>query len=253
MVQTKLDGLRCLMYMKNGTLVAQSRSGTLFGSLSFLLEASRTHFESNPDLILDGELYTMYIPFETMAGLLKKKKLTEMDMSQLQRHIKYHIYDIVSDQPFYMRNQLIMSKKWNPYIEIVPTYTVQYWNEAKKLFSQFVEQGFEGIMLRNTIGMYSQGFRSNDLQKYKEFNEEEYPIIGFEEGEGRDKGCVIWVCRIPEGKEFRVRPRGTMAQRHEWFTNGKQFIGKLLTVIYQDVSEQHVPRFPVGKAIRDGY
>jgi DNA ligase-1 len=44
-----------------------------------------------------------------------------------------------------------------------------------------------------------------------------------------------------------------MEQRREWFTNGKQYIGKLLTVIYQELSEQEVPRFPVGKAVRDGY
>jgi ATP-dependent DNA ligase len=252
-VQPKLDGLRCVMYMKHGTMVAQSRTGGIFESLSFLLEASRTHFEKYPGLILDGELYTMDIPFETLAGLLKKKKLSDSDKEKLQRHVKYHIYDVVSDQPFHQRNQFILSTEWNPYIEVVPTITVNDWTAGKAQFSQFVEQGFEGLMLRNRNGIYRQGYRSNDLQKYKEFLESEYPIIGFEDGDGRDKGCVIWVCRIPDGKEFRVRPRGTMEQRREWFTNGKQYIGKLLTVIYQELSEQEVPRFPVGKAVRDGY
>ena len=62
---------------------------------------------------------------------------------------------------------------------------------------------------------------------------------------------MIWICK--KDKEFRVRPRGTIEQRKEWFKNGKKYIGKMLTVIYQELSEQNVPRFPVGKAIREDY
>ena len=35
--------------------------------------------------------------------------------------------------------------------------------------------------------------------------------------------------------------------------NGDKYIGKKLTVIYQELTEDGKPRFPVGKAIRDGY
>ena len=253
MVQPKLDGLRCVMYIRNGKMIAQSRTGGIFESLSFLLEASRPHFQVNPELILDGELYTMDIPFETLAGLLKKKKLTDQDREQLQRFVQYHVYDVITDEPFEDRNRFITSTEWNPYIKIVSTTLVSSWEEAKTQFSRFVEEGFEGLMLRNCKGLYRKGFRSHDLQKYKEFQENEYPIIGFEEGDGRDKGCVIWVCQISSGKEFRVRPRGTMEQRRQWYSNGSTCVGKQLTVIYQELSEQGVPRFPVGKAIRDGY
>ncbi len=253
MVQPKLDGLRCILYMRDGIMRAQSRTGGFFESLSYLTEASRDLFLSQPDLILDGELYTMDIPFETLAGLIKKKHLTEEDRAKLQRHVKYHVYDIVSDEPFHVRHDKIQSTKWNTYITPVLTLTIQNVDEFRRHFSEFVEQGFEGIMLRNINGVYEQGFRSHHLQKYKEFQEEEYPIIGYEEGDGRDKGCVIWVCQTPDGKEFRVRPRGTMEQRREWYKNGKRCVGKPLTVIFQELSEQNVPRFPVGKAIRDGY
>jgi len=44
--------------------------------------------------------------------------------------------------------------------------------------------------------------------------EDEYRIIDFKEGEGRDAGAVIWVCETADDKEFTVRPRGTMTQRH---------------------------------------
>jgi len=249
MIQPKLDGLRCILYKKDGKVIGQSRTGTIFESISFLTESLSTFFQKN-NVILDGELYTMDIPFETLAGLLKKKKISEQDQEQL-KHIKYHIYDMISDQPFNERFQTLQQFKLSPYCELVKTEEIQNTDQFKQIFSSYIEQGFEGVMLRNVFGLYQQGYRSHDLQKYKEFHEDEYEITGFEDGEGRDKGCVIWICK--KDKEFRVRPRGTMEQRKEWFKNGKKYIGKMLTVIYQELSEQNVPRFPVGKAIREDY
>ena len=116
-----------------------------------------------------------------------------------------------------------------------------------------MDQGYEGIMMRNTEGLYQENYRSNDLMKYKEFFEGEYPIVDFKEAMGRDAGTVIWECETPEGRRFGVRPRGTQEMRREWFNHGASYVGKQLTVIYQELSEMGVPRFPVGKAIREGY
>ena len=56
-----------------------------------------------------------------------------------------------------------------------------------------------------------------------------------------------------EGKEFTVRPRGTMESRRKLFETGKKYVGKMLTVIYQELTEEGKPRFPVGKDIRENY
>jgi len=90
-----------------------------------------------------------------------------------------------------------------------------------------------------------------DLQKYKEFEDTEYPVVGFREGEGDEKGCVLWECRLPSGGTFWVRPRGTREDRGEAFLAGSTYIGKQLTVRYQELTTDGVPRFPVGIAFRD--
>jgi DNA ligase-1 len=140
-----------------------------------------------------------------------------------------------------------------PHLEAVHTQLIHTVNEFKQAFGEYVAAGYEGIMLRNAHGLYRQNYRSHDLQKYKEFVEAEYPIVGFKEADGRDKGTVVWVCATDECRQFSVRPRGTQEQRRQWFQDGHKYQGKLLTVIYQELSELNVPRFPVGKAIRDGY
>ena len=256
-VQPKLDGLRCVVCLHSGSPVFQSRTGGYFTVLEHLNASVLKILSKHPTLILDGELYTQEIPFEELAGIIKKKTLSESDKQKI-KCIQYHVYDlIIPNMPFRERLSLLQqiiplssSSSSSEYILQVPTCLADSHMEK---FSEYIENGYEGIMLRNTEGLYKENYRSNDLMKYKEFYENEYPIVDFKEATGRDAGTVIWVCETPEGRLFSVRPRGTLEARKTWFNNAQSFIGKQLTVIYQELSEMNVPRFPVGKAIRDGY
>ena len=260
-VQPKLDGLRCICYMNmsnnDGKVMAQSRTGAYFETVEHICAELRPILLQNPDLILDGELYTTELPFEELAGLIKRKKTSDTNANVTTQCIKYHIYDVVVDGDYSERHARIVGAISKAdkcqHLEVVHTQLIHSANEFKQAFGEYVAAGYEGIMLRNAHGLYRQNYRSHDLQKYKEFVESEYPIVGFKEADGRDKGTVVWVCATAECRQFSVRPRGTQEQRRQWFQDGPQHVGKLLTVIYQELSELNVPRFPVGKAIRDGY
>jgi DNA ligase-1 len=283
-VQPKLDGLRCVSYMKrsgNDALVAlQSRTGAFFTGLPHIATALRPYLSQHPSIVIDGELYTDQMPFEELAGLIKKKKITDSDIERLKK-VKYHVYDIYdraqSNMPYSERLGLLVDAvrrcacvandtlTSSPHrmlrsateaatvVILVRTEKVAVLADFRRLFAEFVEAGYEGIMLRNVEGVYRANYRSNDLQKYKEFMEDEYLITGYTQGEGRDAGAVIWLCETADGKDFTVRPRGTMEQRRVWFNMGPTYVGKKLTVIFQELTEEGKPRFPVGKAVRDGY
>jgi DNA ligase-1 len=250
-VQPKLDGLRCIIYKKEGIIKCQSRTGTYFETMNHIIEELKTLFSKDEKLVLDGELYTNDFSFEELSGLIKKKKITDTDKEKL-KNVKYHVYDIINNKIYEDRhNDIIKLINNYKYTLCVPTYKAEKDN-FKSFFSTFIENGYEGIMLRNINGLYSCNFRSHDLQKYKEFKEGEYEIVGFKEGDGRDKGTVIWICKT-ENKEFSVRPKGSIEIRKEFFNNAKNYVGKYLTVIYQELSETCIPRFPVGKDIREDY
>ena len=51
--------------------------------------------------------------------------------------------------------------------------------------------------------------------------------------------------------EFDVRPDGCHENRAEMFRKGKDYIGSMLTVTYQELTNDGRPRFPVGKGIRN--
>jgi DNA ligase-1 len=255
-VQPKLDGLRCVMYLHKGKVVAQSRTGNHFKSMDDITDSLIPFFEANPQVVLDGELYTKDIPFEVLAGLIKRQKKSDED-TEILNLITYNVYDMVDLKAPFIERISFLEKHFSngkyPKVKFVETHKVADVNEFRKMFSEFVVNGFEGIMLRNINGLYRTNYRSDDLQKYKEFIEDEYTIIGFTEGEGHDKGTVIWVCETSDGKKFTVKPRGTIQRRREYFKNGHIYIGKSLTVIFQELTDNGKPRFPVGKDIREGY
>jgi len=277
-VQPKLDGLRCIMYRDpvTGDLHCQSRTGSYFDTMDHIKTSLAPIFAKHPNTIFDGELYTTEIPFEELAGLIKKKKLTPTDKDRL-RAIEYHIYDMIDTEAeaktFEDRHATIRkifaqnaaSRMASPhaqapnsdhmphFIRLVPTTEAKTPADFRAQFSEFIEAGYEGIMLRNKKGVYRCNYRSHDLQKYKEFLEDEFPIVGFTQGDGRDKGTIIWICVTKEGKEFSVRPRGSMEHRRKLFQTGEKYVGKKLTIIYQELTEEGKPRFPVGKDVRDKY
>ena len=137
------------------------------------------------------------------------------------------------------------------YLSLVENVSVKNVSEIHAAQARFVEEGYEGAMVRNLKGAYRIGKRSADLQKVKTFLDDEYEIVGFTEGTGGETGCVIWICKIQSGATFNVRPRGTREERQMLFQNGNDYIGKMLTVRYQELTDDGIPRFPVGISIRD--
>ena len=252
-IQPKLDGIRCLTYMKNDKIVNQSRQLKYFNNLNHINNELESIFKKNPNLVLDGELYNHDIVFNQIAGIVKKEKLKDEDFEKLKQ-IQYHVYDCFFEHEniisFDERNKFLRTLKDMKYVKIVSTDTCKSKDDVMTFHSKFLLDKYEGAILRNSDSSY-EFRRSKHLQKFKTFSDDEFEIIDFKEGTGHDLGTVIWKCKTKDGKEFDVRPIGSVQERSELFKNGKQFIGKMLTVTYQELSEFGVPRFPVGKTIRD--
>jgi len=247
-VQRKFDGTRCVGMPTKGLF---SRNRKTYPHLDHIVEELN---KLPKDCILDGELYSDTLNFQEIVGLVKRETLKKGDHEK-QLQIKYHIYDIINNKPYEERLQLLQTlfqKNKFQYLVLVKTDGCESEEKMKELHAKYVEEGYEGIMLRNKNGLYK-NVRSADLQKYKEFYDNEYKVIDFKEGEGQEAGCVLWVCETKEGKKFNCRPRGSREDRMEQFNEGNNYVGKMLTVRYQELTNDGIPRFPVGLAFRELY
>jgi hypothetical protein len=245
-VQRKYDGTRCVAMPGKGLY---SRNKKRYPHLDHIIaEVNRLP----PTVVLDGELYSDTLTFQEIVGLVKRETLKSGD-EEKQLQIKFHVYDIVNDMPYAQRwaNLQMLFKRYKfKHLVLVETEECESEEQMKELHGRYVGEGKEGLMLRNKDGLYKNA-RSCDLQKYKEFFDGEFKIVDYKEGEGLEAGCVIWVCETEEGKQFACRPRGTREERCEWYLRGDEYLGKMLTVRYQEMTDANVPRFPVAIGTRD--
>jgi len=253
-VQRKFDGVRCLAKLNSdGTVALMSRKGKEFPHLNHIKNDVAAN-NSDQALVLDGELYSDTLTFQELVGLVKRVTLKPGNDEQMLE-VSLRVYDCVelnNEADFTDRYLTITNlTEGAEYLSLVENVRVSTESEIHAAQARFVEEGYEGAMVRNLTGAYAIGKRSANLQKVKTFLDGEYLIVGFTQGTGNETGCVIWECHTPAGQPFGVRPRGTQEDRKVLFQNGSDYIGRQLTVRYQELTDDGVPRFPVGIAIRD--
>lgn len=257
--QPKLDGIRCMAILEKGTVTLKSRTGKEFKAVDHIKQAIIDSLTiavptQGPPLILDGELYNHEYreDFQRLVSAIKRD-----DPSTESQYIQYHVYDYFSDKDFSDRSSFLeVLLKPNDSIVVVPTYSVGNFDEFKAFYGGCIDEGFEGAMLRNLKGPYEENRRSPNLQKFKEFYDAEFRIVDAYENKGKQAGQCTFSCVTDAGAEFGVKPKGSDAQRQQYWKdwqNGTIKAGDILTVRYFEMtnSDPPVPRFPVGIAIRN--
>jgi len=262
--QRKFDGVRCLAMRAEGfpsNIVLLTRKNKEFAGMNSL-RSEIALLNLPPSIVLDGELYSDTLTFQRVVGLVRKKpeNLSEQDLADLEQ-VSYRIYDLINlsnmDMTFASRYRLLQSllravpSSQTPRLRLTRNVRIRNEDDVIAYLALFEEEGFEGLMIRNLESPYELDKRSKHLQKVKTFIDEEFPIVGYYEATGNDRGTPIWECEAPNGRRFRARPMGTLAERRELWANRDNLVGRPLTVRFFEYTDDGVPRFPVGVAIRD--
>lgn len=245
--QPKLDGYRMLYLPVTQDIVTRNNK-----KYSVLYDTPLHEELKKINLPLDGELYVhdKNYAFENY-GVLRKKELKKEDLIKLNQ-IKYYIFDIMIEGDFNDRLRVLQSLKGYKYVKVVNTYICKDEKDVSNYYEIFSKEGYEGSMVRNFKGKYSNS-RSYDLLKYKSFDDAEFKVIDFSyEKNLSDDNLkpVIWKCITPEEKEFDVQSKGTREERDVLYKKGKSYIGKMLTVKFFGYTTDGIPRFP--KTLRNG-
>ncbi len=245
-VQPKLDGMRALAKKEGGVVTMWSRKGKAITIPETIIEELTEFLQEGEST--DGELYYHGWGFQRLISATKKKC---PDTAQLE----YHIYDRPhTTKTFYdrfVKRNESGPPEIPPHLNIVFTVNVANQKELEEWEAKFVGMGYEGLMVRNEASIYDYKNRSYDLQKVKQFQDAEFIITGGKDGQGREEGLVIFQCDNGSGIPFDVRPRGSHEMRAQMFKDLQSYIGKELTVRFFEYSDDGVPRFPVGIAVRD--
>jgi DNA ligase-1 len=237
-VQPKLDGMRGLPLSMN---LIQSRTGREIENLEHLhneLHILRETLGTIPD----GELYAHGLTFQENMTIIKKYRQGKTEL------VKFHVYDCIHSHSFFNRYDALMAafKMYDyKHIELVPTYRVNGEKDMLAYHKQFIEEGYEGTMVRWGKEGYKLNARSSNLLKYKIFLDKQFIVLDIEASEARP-GQGIVVC---EGfKASMAMPHST---REEVLANKQDYIGRMAEIRYFEETDEGLPRFPVCHGFRD--
>lgn len=250
-VSKKLDGVRALNIpdvSEEGSLF-RSRGGKDYSTLNHLksqLKELRSEFLGSTPL--DGEVYRHGYVLQTINSAVQA-------VNALTPRLEYHIFDIPSDKPW--RERVSDLKRLSyilednpdrfPSIKVCMSFMMNTEEDARAYMDDALLQGYEGIMLRNFSGMYESNHRSNDIQKWKDFQDTEAKVISVREDKN---GEGVLKCHLASdvNKVFEVKMKGS----HESRLYNRQLmnVNQWITVKFQAYTLDGLPQFPVGMAVR---
>ena len=255
-IQPKLDGVRCLFNASG----AFSRAGNQFMNVDHIEEALKPFFASNPTAVLDGELYNHGLKddFEKIISLVRKKKPTKDDKLEAAELVEYHIYDVASMTFATYTTRLnyinsIPSFKWNHILRRVDGVVALDFDDALGRHRMNLSAGYEGSIYRSMDGLYK-GTRSWDLMKFKDFEDSEATIVGYEIGKGKRTGTIgKFIMQDDEGVEFGCPPGKGYDYKDlaGMLDNINDYMGQRATFTYFQRTKAGSYRHPLYKCIRN--
>lgn len=250
-VSPKLDGMRCMGRAgeDGNSDYFKSRKGKEITTLPHIsLPLVTMDGSLHLDAWFDGEMYSHKDDFQTNMSLIKKyrKGLTE--------RVKYHVYDLyVPNTPMKYTERHSLLKKLVPIydgspVEVVPYFIVNSINELNSKHQEFLNNGYEGSMVRINEVPYELNKRSSSLLKYKDFIDEVYEIVDIIPNDKTPTQGTV-VCRL-EDTTFKCGMKMSHEEREEILSNKDDYIGELAEVRFFEYSSTGIPRFPVCHGLR---
>jgi|TARA_B100001094_G_C18130991_1_gene772250 DNA ligase-1 len=243
--QPKLDGIRCIAN-KSGLWTRANKPIT---SCPHIWEEIKPIFDKHPEFTFDGELYNHELKddFNKITSLVRKQKTTEYDTLEAKKLVQYHVYDMYDTS----HKDLIFSGRFFKMgmtlsdmdsIKVVETILTQTQDGLDELYSTWMEDGYEGQMVR--IDEAYENKRSKFLLKRKEFITDEFQVVSMLEGKGNWAGYVKhFVLRKPDGTNFGAGVRGTQKVLEKLWNDGNT--PDWATLRYFNETPDGIPRFPV--------
>jgi DNA ligase-1 len=255
MVDRKYNGMRQVASAAG----PYTRKGEIVKTAPHIYDALTTLFEKIPSLVLDGELYNHDLrhKLNELIHIVRTNadhKITPELLAESERIVRYYVYDgygftisngteITENTPCKdRRDALKILLKDTPYIVVVPYFIATTMDAAKELYGDFIDDGYEGAILRNADAPY-QHFRTNDLIKIKPFDDMEVVILDvIDPGSGNWGGTGKTAnVRMDSGKEFTATFKGGRDTVIKILKEKDRWIGQKITITYNGFTGKGTP------------
>jgi ATP-dependent DNA ligase len=268
-IQPKIDDLRCIATtVKTGELVdvyMYTRGLKIVSDFIHIRQELRRLLANHDNLYLDGGFYKHGMKLQNINSIVHNKRTT-VDQSQLH----FYIFDAFRDNDTrgfanrFLEIRTLVANMSPPlsFIHMIETERVKNHDDVIAKFVSYIKTGYEGAVIRYADGTYIPSVnnrRSSNTLKIKMRYDSEYEIVNFKCGiRGKDQGAIIWVLKTANGITFDSVPNDTQESRkslYEKFVTDRthfdnEYLGKMMTIEYDDISNTGVPARAKAIAIR---
>ncbi|MEM4719806.1 MAG: ATP-dependent DNA ligase [Candidatus Pacearchaeota archaeon] len=204
-VEQKYDGFRMLISKKeNGDFYLFTRKlENVTNQFPEIVELVKKNVKAK-SFILDSEVVGFnkktkkYLPFEAISQRIKRKYEINKMVEELP--VEVNVFDCLYfngkgllKRPFFERRKILEKIIKEEKMKIRPAIQIITDNEeeAERFFKKSIEEGNEGIMIKNLNAEYKQGRRVGYMCKFKpESKEFDLVILKAEYGEGKRSGLL---------------------------------------------------------------
>lgn len=255
--QYKINGLRCIItaYIQNDMfkpirLRFQSREGIIWNSLENLSDYLLSVIPTSVirDMIdgfaaLDGEVYLPGYTVNQINHFVKDANCVENKLLQFwcydimmkgdQAHRNMYRCHIKNPTSFNNINEHYNNKER---LIILPNIYIDNDDKAIKARNEFINLGFEGLILRNTETDYQYGRRrANYMEKFKDAAEGDFIILDIYKEKKRDLPILLCKNDINDEK-FETRLSTSHIVQQEVLFDSQSYIGRTVHIEYGERS-----------------
>lgn len=258
LIQPKINGVRATISLdETGRVQILSKDG-----LKYNLPLIEEEFQNNSEIfnlvynpnedpiILDGELYIHKESLQNIVSAVKKQNFNTP-------RLKFVIFDlaiplITNINRFKLVKELLQFTKenLNTNIEIIKTFNVKDDENVQVKTDEFIKEGYEGSILRNSEGLYAFGKRPQDMCKLKRTITEEFKIIDIIP-QDKNPNLGMFVCISNNGEEFKVTPKMTENEKQVLLFTKQNYLGKKLSCTFYEYTDKNIPFHVIDNIVRD--
>lgn len=237
LVSEKLDGVRA---MWDGTQL-RFRSGRP-------IHAPAWFTRGLPPQKLDGELWLARGQFERLSGIIRKTTPDDAEW----RAVSYMLFELPEaagtfSQRLEAMRQLV-AQAGVAHLRVVEQVRIPDAAALKRHLDEVVQNGGEGLMLHRADAVYRAG-RSDDLLKYKPWDDAEAVVIAHLPGTGKYSGKLgALLVQLPDGRRMRLGSGFSDTQR-----DSPPDPGVTVTYRYRGLSAKGMPRFATFVRVREAF
>ena len=197
--------------------------------------------------------------------MVRKTKPTDEARLESSKHVQFHCYDVIdvylgnnkgeptnlvfSERDEWIRNNLPIKHRC---ISLVPTTQMTSEAGARLTHKVNLRAGYEGSIIR--LNTPYQCKRSHSLRKFKDFQDAEADIVGYEEGKGKRTGTLgKFIMQDDDGNQFGCPPgKGhNYKDLADMLANIHEYMGQRATFTYFERTKAGSYRHPLFKCIRN--